>query len=216
MQIDRPIAIALILFIIVLLIFFLVMPEYKKFQSLQTELGEKKAEFNAEFDYYNAIANTYSKLQNYQQELKTIDNALPAESNLGNLVYFLQKQASESGIIIKSLFLSKSSSSPSFSSSPPISPSTSHSVALQNTMGQNTTEQNVKELGITVSLLGSYNSLGGFIRSLEKSSRLFEVPSISFSSGSQESNSSGTPGLKSQFQTQQMFSFNLQLKTHSY
>ena len=48
MQIDRPIAIALILFIILLLVFFLVVPEYNTFKSLQTQLGEKKAEYNAE------------------------------------------------------------------------------------------------------------------------------------------------------------------------
>ena len=56
MQIDRPITIGLILFVILLLIFFLVSPEYKTFVKLQTELGEKKAEFNAEYAYFSAIA----------------------------------------------------------------------------------------------------------------------------------------------------------------
>ena len=55
MQVDRPIAAAIILFIILLLVFFLVTPEYKTFKKLQSELGEKKAEFNAEFDYYAEI-----------------------------------------------------------------------------------------------------------------------------------------------------------------
>ena len=66
MTFDRPIAIAITLFIILLLVFFLVVPEYKTFAKLQTELGEKKAEFNAEFDYYAAITKTFDDLQNSQ------------------------------------------------------------------------------------------------------------------------------------------------------
>ena len=52
MQIDRPISIALILFAVLLLAYFLVIPEYNTFTSLQTQLGEKTAEYNAEVDYH--------------------------------------------------------------------------------------------------------------------------------------------------------------------
>ena len=91
MQIDRPIATALILFIILLLVFFLVVPEYKTFGKLQEELGEKKAEFNAQFDYYNAIANTYQQLQGRKDDIKKIDDALPQDPALGRVIYFLQQ-----------------------------------------------------------------------------------------------------------------------------
>ncbi len=193
MKIDRPIAIALILFIILLLVFFLVVPEYNKFKILQADLGEKRAEFNAEFDYYNAIANTYSQLQTRQDSLKKIDDALPIESNLGNLVYYLQNKALENGIIIRSLFLSKPSAA---------------------NAGEEM--QNVKELSFSLSLLGSYSSLGNFIRSLEKSARLFEISSISFNSNSGQFSSGSISSAKSQFQTPQLFSFSLELKTYSY
>ena len=77
MTIDRPITIAVILFVILLLVFFLVAPEYNTFKKLQVELGEKKAEFNAEYDYYAAIVKTYSELQSRQDDIKKIDdNAL--------------------------------------------------------------------------------------------------------------------------------------------
>ena len=79
MQIDRPIAIALTLFIILLLVFFLVVPEYKTFGRLQTELGEKKAEFNAEYDYYAAITKTYYDLQSRKEDIRKIDDALPQD-----------------------------------------------------------------------------------------------------------------------------------------
>jgi Tfp pilus assembly protein PilO len=177
MQIDRPIAIALTLFIILLLMFFLVIPEYKTFKQLQIDLGEKKAEYAAEFDYYSAITKTYFDLQSRKEDIKKVDDALPQNSNLGDVIYFLQKTAKEDGLIVKSLFLSKSSSAGSNSD----------------------VSNNVKDITFSINLLGDYASLGNFIVSLEKSSRIFEITSITFDS------TSGPP-----------YSFNLQIKTHSY
>ena len=188
MQIDRPITIALTLFVIVILMFFFVVPEYHKFQSLRQELGEKIAEFNAEHDYYNAIDTTYYQLQTYKDSIAKIDDALPTDSNLGRLVYFIQKTGGDSGVIVNTLFLSKSSSA--------------------------TPGQSVKGLGLSLNVLGSYASLGNFIRALEKSSRLFEVTSISFSSSNGTASASSEN--KTQFQVQQIYSFNLEVKTNSY
>jgi len=177
MQIDRPIAIALILFIILLLVFFLVVPEYNTFGKLQTELGEKKAEFNAGFDYYAAITKTYFELQSRQDDVKKIDDALPQNPDFGGTIYFLQETAKENGLIVKDLFLSKSSSG----------------IVGSNISGS------IKDIVFSIDLLGNYASLENFIVSLEKSSRIFEITNISFSSAS------GPP-----------YNFSLQIKTHSY
>lgn len=190
MQIDRPIAATIIFFSAVLLAFFLVRPEYKTFKVLQAELGEKKAEFGAKYDYYAAVSKIYNDLRSREEDIKKIDNALPEDSELGRLVYFFQKTAMENGMIIKDLFLSKS---------------------LQNPAVK-TKGENVKDMVFSMDLLGDYSSLGSFIASLEDSARLFEVSKISFNSGDQIQSSSPLP----QFQIQQIYSFNLQVKTHSY
>ena len=186
MQIDRPIAIALTLFIILILVFFLVLPEYKTFGQLQTQLGEQKAEFNAKFDYYAAIAKTYDDLQKHQDDIKKIDDALPQDPALGNLIYFLQDTAKGDGLIVKDLFLSKSSATSSGSID----------------------TNSVKDMVFSIDLLGDYASLGNFIGSLEKSSRIFEVTNISFGSSGGSSSSSAS--------TRQTYSFSLQIKTHTY
>lgn len=188
MQIDRPIVIAITLFIILLLIFFLVKPEYNKFKILQQELGEKRAEYNAEFDYYNAIATAYKELHSREESIKKINDALPSESSFGKLVYFFQKKGIENGVIIKNFFLNKSSSA---------------------------SGENLKDVGFSMNLLGSYESLGNFIRSLEKSSRLFEITSIAFGSGDRLSSGFASNN-ESQPQIEQIYSFNLEIKTHSY
>lgn len=190
MTVDRPIAIALILFIVLLIVFFLVVPEYKTFASLQTELGEKKAEFNAEFDYYASIAKIYFELQSRKEDLAKIDDALPKDSNLGQLIYFFQKTAAENGIMVKDLFLSKTSPN-------------------------NISEEggsSVKDIIFSMDLIGEYSSLENFLVALEKSSRLFEVTNISFGSALQ---SSLQPD-QQQFQAEGISNFSLQVKTHSY
>jgi len=179
MQVDHPITIIFTLFIILLLMFFLVIPEYKTFMSLQTELSEQKAEFNAKYDYYAAIDKAHFELQGRQEEIVKIDAALPQNFDLGQIVYTLQKNARESGLIVKDLFLSRSSAS---------------NIATKD--GAAT----MKDIVFSIDLLGNYKSLQGFIVSLEKSTRIFEVTSISFGSGA---------GQLSQ-------SFSLQVKTHSY
>ena len=174
MTIDRPIAIAITLFIIFLLVFFLVLPEYKTFGKLRTELAEKTAEYNAEFDYYGSMDRVYFDLRAHQDDIKKIDDALPQNPDLGKLIYFLQKTAKESGVLIRDLFLSKSSSA---------------GAGVDTVNG-------VKDIIFSTNLLGDYESVGKFIVSLEKSSRIFKVISISFGSSSS--------------------SFSLQIKTHSY
>jgi len=181
MTIDRPIAIALIFFIILLLIFFLLSPEYNTFRKLQIELAEKTAEFNAEHDYYAATDRLYFDLQSRKDDIKKIDDALPQDPTLGKLIYFLQETAQANGLIVKNLFLSKSSLS-----------------STNINVGDNVSN-NVKDIVFSMDILGNYPSLENFIISLEKSSRIFEIISISFGSASE-----------------QLYNFSLQIKTHSY
>jgi len=185
MHIDKPIIIALTLFIILLLIFFLVSPEYKKFKVLQTELGIKKAEYTAEFEYYSEIVKNYYQLKSRPDDIKKIDSALPSEPNLGKLVYYIQEEATKNGLVVKNLFLTKSSTS--------------------------TTSNTIKDLAFSLSLVGNYSSLESFLTSLQSSARLFEIASISFGAGGVSSVMNAT-----QFETESVFSFSMQINTHIY
>ena len=187
MQIDRPITIAIVLFVILLLVFFLVWPQYQSFVTLQSDLGEKTAEFNAQYGYYNTITNTYHDLQSHQDDIAKIDSALPATPDLGQLVYDLQEAAAGSGMLIKSLFVSQSAG------------------------GTNPVAGKVNDTDFSMQLTGDYPSLQNFLKALEQSSRIFEVTSISFGAGTTAS----SQPTQSQ-PVAQVYSFSLQIKTHSY
>lgn len=189
MKIDRPIIIALILFAVILLTVFVVVPEYKKFLSLGQTLAEKKAQYAAQVDYYSAISKAYFDLQSRQDDLKKIDDSLPSDPAMGKLVYYLQQASRENGITIKDLFISKSGSS------------------AQNSKN---VQKSMQDIGFSLDLLGDYGSLKRFIMALEKSSRIFEISSISFGA------SVTAETTQSQFQSRAIYNFNLQIKTHSY
>jgi len=198
MKIDRPITIAICFFAILLLVYFLLMPEYNTFKNLRLELGKKRAEYNAEYQYFSEIAMLYAQIQSRQEELQKIDDALPIGSNFSNLVYYFQNQASADGLTVKSLFLSKSSSTDAKTS------------AKNKTSSQ--TQGEMKDIVFSLNMMGSYSSLENFIVSLEKSARLFEIANISF--GSAVVLAASEP--EAQFQTEQTYNFVLDVLTHSY
>jgi Tfp pilus assembly protein PilO len=193
MQIDRPISIAIILFISLLLIFFLVVPKYNNLKNLELDLAQKKAEFNAQFDYYSEITAKYHELQTRSEDLQKINDALPASANFGQLSYYFQKQAKDNGLILKSISLS-----------------------------QNASANGIKDVVFSLNLSGDYLSLENFIIGLEKSARLFEISNISFglSVGSvvqeKSTEQETVTEQKTQFSSQQIFNFSLEVKTHSY
>lgn len=183
MQIDRPITIAILIMGIIAFMFFLTVPEYNNYQDLQVQLAEKTAEYNAQVDYYAAIKKTHNDLIARQEEIKKIDEALPQDPAINKVVYYLQDEIKKNGMIMKNLFLSKTSSGTG----------------------------NIKEIVFSTNLVGDYASLERFIIALEKSSRIFDVTSITFSTGTTTTATRANPASSASSQ-----GFSLQIKTYSY
>jgi len=197
MEIDRPIATAVILFVILLLIFFLVVPKYHQFQSMQQKIGEKQAEYDAKFAYYSEVNKIYEQLEARKDVVEKINGAIPSSTAFGPLVYFFQKIGIENGLIVRGLYLSKVSSA---------------------SIGSD-----VKEIIFSLDLLGSYAALKSFLASLENSARFFETSNISFGSSAtsaqtQASLAAGGAAPKTSVAPQilQIYPFKLEIKTYSY
>ncbi|MBU2539789.1 type 4a pilus biogenesis protein PilO [Patescibacteria group bacterium] len=157
MEIDRSIIIAIIIFITLVSIFYLVSPKYRELQGVLLEVGKKEVEFESKSAYFIEITSVYKELMNYQDSLNKIETALPSKFSLPSLVNFLYKKGAESGVVIKRVSAGKSSP-----------------------VGK---ETNIKETSLSLSIIGSYTSLENFITSIEKSARLIEGENISFSIG---------------------------------
>lgn len=183
MEIDRPIVIGITAFAVLLMLFFLVVPQYKQLQKLQVELAQKTAEFNSQYDYYAEITKNYFIIQSKKEDIQKIDDALPKGANLGELMYYLQKKVKDNGLILKTIFLSQSTAD---------------------------TSSGVKDLTFSLSFNGDYTSLNQFIESLENSARIFDISNLNFGSVVVTSKA------LNQFQSDGIFDFSVELKTHTY
>ena len=184
---SRSILIIICIFLIVLIGFFLVVPKYKKFETLKQKIDGKETELRYIESYFSDLERLSQKLKEHESQLSKIDFALPSDSSLSllSLINFLQTANSQNGLVFKKLS-SFSITSPKIAAKAPVSI-------------QPQPLSKIKEIHLGFEVSGSYSALKNFLETLEKSARLIEVENISFS-----------------FEEGKIFSFNLKIKTYSY
>lgn len=153
---NRLIIIIILLLISLILGIFLILPKYEDLSFLKKKIREKQAELQSKEEYFKNLGEVAEELKNYQSQLSKIDSALPDHPQLPALFDYLQKTASQSGLVLKGI-----------------------SVAFV-TPGQKVGE--TRETPLTLVLSGSYSAFKNFLSTLEKSARLIETESISFAS----------------------------------
>lgn len=154
MEVDKPIAIAVILFLVLVASIYLVLPKYHRFQNLLTETGTKQAEFEGKDAYFIEVTRVYKQLTQYQESLDKIEIAVPKELSLAELINLMGVIAAENGIVLKSA-----------------------TVSGTEEIGKDT---GVKATTIGVSLTGTYKQFKNFLSAIEKSTRLIEGQTFSF------------------------------------
>jgi len=148
-----PIYIIVSLLLSFLLIFFFVWPKFQELSSLKEKISVKRSELQSQEKYFQELEKTSEELKKYETSLSNIDSALPQNPLLPELLNFLQKASSQSGLSLKSIS----------------SPSTASGEA-----------EKIKETRISLVLVGSYSDFKNFLSVLEKSARLIEVENLSF------------------------------------
>ncbi|KKP42230.1 MAG: hypothetical protein UR31_C0017G0009 [Parcubacteria group bacterium GW2011_GWA2_33_14] len=190
MEINKPITSIILIVIIAILIFLFVLPKYQESRALQITLVEKQAEYNGKSVYYAKISDLLLGIENRKDELEKINSSLPPDLFISPLIYFFEKKGSENGLIVKSIVFSE------------LSP-----ISLEKNSSLNT-KKGVRNITFTIDILGNYQGLKNFLYSLERSSRLFQVNTISFAS---------TESLGSKKSSQlPAYNFKLEVTTHSY
>ena len=172
---QKPILFSLfILTLLVLGVIFLWWPKYQDYSNLKFDIAGKKAELQNKNEYFSQLSDLSLKLKEYGTELSKIDSALPLSPEVKDLLNFLGKTSSQNGLILEKVNLEK------------ISPLEKNSKILKTSL--------------TFSVTGYYPAFKNFLSGLEKSGRLIEVESVSFSSSKKE----------------EAFPFDVKIKTYSY
>lgn len=191
MEINKPISSVLIFIIALVMLFLFVIPKYGESVSLEGILNERRAEYSGKSQYYTDIYETLRSIKEKKEVVEKIDSALPANVSFAQLVYFLQKKAVESGLVSRSVGFSQVASA-----------------AQTKASGGAGASNELKIVSLTVNLLGNYQGIKNFVMALEKSSRIFEVASISF--GPADLLQASNPD------SLQVYNIRMELKTYTY
>jgi len=183
---PRPFAIIIGLILLVVLGIAAVFPKYQNLNLLQLKVKEKEAEFQSEKEHFSNLDALSEKLKKYEKSLSNINSALAAEPGLPALFNFLQIAASQNGLVLKKIA--------------PTLPS-----PLKEELVKKGWSLEIRETGINLTVAGFYSSFKNFLSTLEKTARMIEIESISFSTPHQETG--GGPG---------PIDFNLRIKVYSY
>jgi len=181
MIIPRPLAIIIGILLALLLVIGFTFPKYQNLKLLGAKVKEKGAELQIEKKYFSEIDEAKEKLKKFEQELSKIDSAIPADPYLPSLCNFLQIAASQNGLVLKKIM-------PSLTSS------------LKEEFVKEGFSSEIKETGMNLTVAGDYPAFKNFLSNLEKTARMIEIESISFS-GSEKTAT---------------IDFNLRIKVYSY
>jgi len=166
------------------------LPKFQQFNEVRKNIGEKRSEITYSQEYYSKLVEVDAGLKKYSAELSQIDSALPNDSFLPSLFNYLQKATAQSGLVLKdagSFNISVSGNNPK-----------------------------IKDITLGLEVSGPYSSFKNFLSTLEKSARLFETESISFTSSEKNQTTEGTGGTVKTEEKQDIFNFSLSIKVRSY
>lgn len=174
---NRLTIIIISLFIVLGLGIGLIWPKYQEIKVLNKIIEEKIIELQFMEEYFSELSKISGELNEYQPELNKINTALPDEFFLPSLLNFIQKSCTESGLLFKK---------------------------LGDYTIKEKADSKVKEIHLSLEVVGSYSSFKNFLSVLEKNSRLIEIDSLSFFSPSKEA------------VNRSLFSFKAGIMIHSY
>ncbi len=170
-------------------------PQYQKLKEKNQIIFQQEIVVKSAQQREQKIQSLEERLKKYSNQMEIIKTAIPEDPSLLSFLNYLQKTASEHGLLVKSYSYSveknnltksnvqKSKQSPSFgllgaAASP------SEGKKKEESISQSALKEGskVKAMEFNLSLLGSYPGFVGFLSSLEKNSRLIEIDRILLSS----------------------------------
>jgi Tfp pilus assembly protein PilO len=158
---NKSFTIPILFFVGLLLIVYIILPEFYNFRNLKKELEIKNQEIESIENYHKKITAASDKLKDYEESLLKINSALPDDYSAPSLFNYLQKTSAENGLFLKSVGLAMA----------PVK-------RVESSPEAQTSKQGVEERYVNINLIGSYDSFKTFLKAIEKSSRMIETENI--------------------------------------
>lgn len=142
------------------LVFIFIAPKYQEFRDLTLKIREKEAELAFKEKYFQEIRETAKELEQYDEEIKKIDSAIPIRHFFPSLFAFISETSKNSALILKQIDGFEIASSKD--------------------------KSHIQEGTIEATFIGPYEGIKRFLSTLETSSRIVGVNSIAFSEPGRE------------------------------
>jgi len=169
-------------------------PQYQKLREKNQMIFQREIVVRSAQQRLEKIQSLEEELKKYSKQMEIIKTAIPDHPSLLSFLNYLQKTASDHGLLIRSYSYShpgegaptrKSNvqtqkKGPSFMPWVPGSTSRKKKETASQPVAKE--GQRMKATEFNLSLSGTYSGFLGFLSSLEKSSRLIEIDQISLSS----------------------------------
>lgn len=130
-----------------------VLKEYEALNLVKGQISIKEDELQYQEEYFQKLKSISDRLQENKDSLLKIESALPENPQIPELLAFIQRSTSQSGLMLGDVNL-----------------------------GSMSAEDNIKKTKVNFLMMGDYIGLKKFISLVENSSRLTDITSIYFSS----------------------------------
>lgn len=187
---TRLATVIICLILSVVLGFFLLWPQYQKFNEERWHVKEKEIERSNQEEYFTQLTKLSEQLKGYEKELSKIDSAFPRGPDVPDLLNFLATASSQSGL--------------SFGKVNSFSTDSAKKSKTATSGKEETPTKRYKEITIDFEVSGEYSSLKNFVSTLEKSARIIEIEFIELKKKVGQSKEESLP------------IYNLKIKTYYY
>lgn len=141
--------------------FLYVFPKKAALSGLENIIQEKKQELAARENYFKGLRSVSKGLEDYQSQLAKIKSALPEDPQPIVFYDFLQKSTSRSGLVLKSI---------------------NYDLPGSESSGN----QGLKIISLNLGVVGTIDGFRSLLSILEKSTRIINIESFSFTSPEKE------------------------------
>lgn len=146
----------IILTAIVLIVIFLILPQWARIKGLKSEIDNLKAELSQKTELLEKINDMISKYNELVSKVQKLDLTIPKEQEKPELIVQIESLAKENGLIVESL-------------------------AFKEVNQKEGEAARYKILNISLGLSGTYQAFKNFLIALEQNIRIMDVQMINFS-----------------------------------
>ena len=189
---NKNLIIVVVILAFVAIVIFLDVPMVQSVLSSKKEIENNQTLLNEKQDFIKIVENLMNKYKSSEEVLKNLDNILPNDSDVPDLLVQIEALANDGGVVLKDVNISTVDDK---------GVSKAEAVRTGDTT-QEKTPSSYKTVTVDLIGTGDYNALRKFLQAIGENMRLIDVDSIVLSGKTQ--------GLGS------LFDFEIILKTYYY